>query len=160
MCTEWAWLEWLSWFEHCLVHQKAPGSVPGQHTYPGCGFDLRPGHVEKNFFKKMNCGAMLNALKCKEGGRPRNVWRNNVRKFPKFLENLQPTDPKAQWIPKHQKHKKASPSFSIIKLLKVIDKGKIWKQPQEKRHCRGTKLRTQRSLIGSHASQETGEPWL
>ena len=28
---------WLSWLEYCPVHQKFAGSVPGQHTYVGCG---------------------------------------------------------------------------------------------------------------------------
>ena len=28
---------WLSWLEHCPVHQK--GSIPSQGTFLGCGFD-------------------------------------------------------------------------------------------------------------------------
>ena len=29
---------WLSWLEHCPVHQNVAGSICGQGTYPGCGF--------------------------------------------------------------------------------------------------------------------------
>ena len=31
--------EWLSWLEHCSIHQKWVGSIPGQGTYLEGGFD-------------------------------------------------------------------------------------------------------------------------
>ena len=30
------WLVWLSWLEHCPIHQKVGGSIPSQGTYLGC----------------------------------------------------------------------------------------------------------------------------
>ena len=36
---------WLSWLEHHPVHQKVAGSIPGQGTYPGCGFDPLSGSL-------------------------------------------------------------------------------------------------------------------
>ena len=30
---------WVSWLEHCPVHQKVVGSIPSQDIYPGCRFD-------------------------------------------------------------------------------------------------------------------------
>ncbi|KAF6074873.1 hypothetical protein HJG60_009296 [Phyllostomus discolor] len=31
---------WLSWLEHCPIHQKTGGLIPGQGTRLGCAFDL------------------------------------------------------------------------------------------------------------------------
>ena len=36
---------WLSELEHCAVLQKVGGSILGQGTYVGCGFDLPSGHA-------------------------------------------------------------------------------------------------------------------
>ena len=30
---------WLSWLEHCSIHQKVVGSIPSQGTYLDCGFN-------------------------------------------------------------------------------------------------------------------------
>ena len=40
-----AMARWLGWLEHHPIHQKVAGSIPGQGTYLGCGFDLRSGRV-------------------------------------------------------------------------------------------------------------------
>ena len=32
------WLVWLSWLEHCPIHQKVVDLIPGQGTYLGCRF--------------------------------------------------------------------------------------------------------------------------
>ena len=34
---------WPSCLEHCHVNRKVTGSIPGQGTYLGCGFDPRLG---------------------------------------------------------------------------------------------------------------------
>ena len=31
--------------QHCSIHQKVVGSIPGQDTYLGCGFNPLLGHV-------------------------------------------------------------------------------------------------------------------
>ena len=31
----------------CLVHQKVADSIPGQGTYPSCGFDPQSGHIPR-----------------------------------------------------------------------------------------------------------------
>ena len=33
------WPVWLSWLEPCPVDQNVAGSIPGQGTHLGCGFD-------------------------------------------------------------------------------------------------------------------------
>ena len=43
--TSWALARWLSWLEHCLMHQKVAGLIPGRSTYLGCGFHPRWGHI-------------------------------------------------------------------------------------------------------------------
>ena len=34
---------WLSWLEHCPIHQKVKGSFPSQGTYLCCGFNPQLG---------------------------------------------------------------------------------------------------------------------
>ena len=36
---------WLSWMEHCPVHQNVVGSIPGQGTYLGYGFNPWSGSI-------------------------------------------------------------------------------------------------------------------
>ena len=38
---------WLSWLEHRPIHQNVAGSICGQGTYPGCGFDPQSGHIRE-----------------------------------------------------------------------------------------------------------------
>ena len=38
---------WLRRLEHCLIQQKVVGSIPGQGTCLGCGFDLGSGCVRE-----------------------------------------------------------------------------------------------------------------
>ena len=38
---------WLGWLEHRPTHQKVTGSISGQGTYLGCGFDPWLGHIQK-----------------------------------------------------------------------------------------------------------------
>ena len=38
---------WLSWLQHCPVHQKVAGSIPSQDTYLGCGFDPQSGQAQE-----------------------------------------------------------------------------------------------------------------
>ena len=37
--------QWLSFLEHCPVHLKVTGSIPGQGTYLGCKFDPQSGCI-------------------------------------------------------------------------------------------------------------------
>ena len=37
------WPLWLSWLECCPMQQKVVGSIPGEGTYLGCGFDPQSG---------------------------------------------------------------------------------------------------------------------
>ena len=41
------WPAWLTWLEHCPVHQKVTGLIPGQGTYVGCRFDAQPVCVQE-----------------------------------------------------------------------------------------------------------------
>ena len=43
----WPWLGWLSWLEHCPVHEKAGGSIAIRGTYLDCGFEPQSGHTWK-----------------------------------------------------------------------------------------------------------------
>ena len=36
---------WLSWLEHCPIHQKVVGSIPGQGIHLGCRFDPWSGRI-------------------------------------------------------------------------------------------------------------------
>ena len=40
-------LVWAIWLEHCPIHQKVGGSIPGQGTYQGYGFDSQSGAYKK-----------------------------------------------------------------------------------------------------------------
>ena len=43
-----SWLVWISWLEHHdSVDQRVAGSIPGQGTYPVCGFDLQLGCIQE-----------------------------------------------------------------------------------------------------------------
>ena len=35
----------LSWLDHCPMHQKVVGLIPGQDTYLGCPCHPRLGHI-------------------------------------------------------------------------------------------------------------------
>ena len=37
--------QWLSWLEHCPIHQKVAGSIPSQGTFLGCRSDPWSGHI-------------------------------------------------------------------------------------------------------------------
>ena len=39
--------QWLSWLECHPMHQKIVGSISGQGTYLGCGFDPWLGHIPR-----------------------------------------------------------------------------------------------------------------
>ena len=38
--------QWLSWLKRHPIHQKVVGSIPGQGTFLGCGFDPQMGCVQ------------------------------------------------------------------------------------------------------------------
>ena len=42
---KWALARWLSWLECCPIHQKVAGSIPGQGTRLGCGFNTQLAHI-------------------------------------------------------------------------------------------------------------------
>lgn len=39
----WVLASWLTWLKHHPVYQKDVGSIPGQDTYLGCGFNTQLG---------------------------------------------------------------------------------------------------------------------
>ena len=40
-----AFAGWLSWLQHCFVHQKAVGLIPTEGTYLGFRFNFWLGHI-------------------------------------------------------------------------------------------------------------------
>ena len=47
VCGVSPWLVWLSLLEHHPINQMVVGSIPGQSTYPRCGFNPHLGHVQE-----------------------------------------------------------------------------------------------------------------
>ena len=41
------WPVWAIWLEHCPIHQKVGGSIPGQGTYWGYRFDSHSGAYKR-----------------------------------------------------------------------------------------------------------------
>lgn len=59
MIWTYPWPVWLSQLEHCPLHQKVLGSVPGQVTYPDCGFDTQ---LLVNVFLSHQCSFCSSSL--------------------------------------------------------------------------------------------------
>lgn len=67
----------------------------------------------------------------KENG-AENIWGNNDRKFPKFVEKHKFIDLRSSLNPKWDKKKKTIPRYIRVKLLKFEDKKSTLKAAREK----------------------------
>ena len=63
------WLVWLSCLEHHPIDQKEAGSIPGQGTHPGCGFESQWDVYQKATHINVSLLLSLKAMKKMSSGK-------------------------------------------------------------------------------------------